>query len=63
MQRYLTRDARKIQIMNVARQIAIIEGEGAVTAERIAAKLGVTRFLIHKYFGSVDNIRETLRTK
>ena len=54
---YLSREARREQIMNVVRVLVTSEGLAAATVRRIAQELGCSPGQIHHHFASAEALR------
>jgi AcrR family transcriptional regulator len=54
--RRMSADARRTQLLDVARDIAATDGFGAVTIERVARDAGVTRTLVYHQFGDLPGL-------
>jgi AcrR family transcriptional regulator len=54
--RRMSADARREQLLDVARDIAISDGFGAVSIDRVAKTAGVTRTLVYHQFGDLPGL-------
>jgi AcrR family transcriptional regulator len=51
--RRMSADSRRTQLLDVARDIAVTDGFGAVTIDRVAKTAGITRTLVYHQFGDL----------
>ncbi len=54
---YLSRQARRTEILQAAARIAMTEGLGAMTARRVATEAGAATGHVHHHFESVAQLR------
>lgn len=54
--RRMSADARRTQLLDIARDVVVTDGVGAVTIDRIAREAGITRTLVYHQFGDLPGL-------
>lgn len=54
--RRMSAEARREQLLDVARDIAVTDGFGAVTIDRVARVAGITRTVVYHQFGDLPGL-------
>jgi AcrR family transcriptional regulator len=54
--RRMSAEARREQLLDVARDIAVTDGFGAVTIDRVARVAGITRTVVYHQFGDLSGL-------
>lgn len=54
--RRMSADSRRTQLLDVAREIAVTDGFGAVTIDRVAREAGITRTVVYHQFGDLPGL-------
>jgi AcrR family transcriptional regulator len=61
--RRLTPDARRRQIIDTARRLIRERGDAGISTADVAEAAGVTRALVHHYFGGIDELLDAVTQK
>lgn len=56
VRRRMSADARRTQLLDVARDIAVTDGFGAITIDRVARQAAITRTLVYHQFGDLPGL-------